>query len=121
MRKERQWPDPSAFPVLTDDGNLPVARLTEKHMSQARTPGTHRTLQALTRGQSYALLALALALVALFAIGAFAARSTDTPSRAPAIANAPVGVPSMRDPSVPEAGAALSADHQQPEESIPTF
>jgi hypothetical protein len=94
-------------------------------MIKARTTGVNRTLQALARGQSYALLTVAIVaivtIVTMIAIGALAARSTDTPSSAPAIAKAPAGLPSMRDPSVPEAGAALPADDQQQEVSVPTF
>jgi hypothetical protein len=91
-------------------------------MIEARTTGISRTLQALARSRSYGLLTVAIvAIVAMIAIGALAARSTDTPSSAPAAAKAPVGLPSMRDPSVPEAGAALSADDPQQEVPIPTF
>jgi len=88
-------------------------------MIKARTTGINRTLQALARGPSYALLLVAI--VAIVVIGALAAKSIDTPSSVPVTANAPVGLPSVRDPSVPEAGAVLPADDQQQEVSVPTF
>lgn len=64
---------------------------------------------------------LLLAIVAVIATSTLAVVPINAPSSAPVIGNPAVGLAPMRDPSVPQASQALSADEQQQEAPIPTF
>ena len=93
-------------------------------MIEARSTLSTGTWQAWRRLPTS--IRLVFAFVALIGIGSVAATAIDTPSTVPAPVNAAVGSaptrePSVRDPSVPDAGQTLPADDRQQETSVATF
>ena len=61
------------------------------------------------------------AIVAVAAMSALFAAAIRTPSPVPALASAVAASAPMRDPSVPDASQALSADERQQQAWTPTF
>lgn len=88
-------------------------------MTDAPPTFTSGTLQAWIRLPMSVRLFLAVG--AVIAICFLAAAAINAPSNAPAVAKAAVGSAPMRDPSVPDAGQALTADGLPQEPWIPTF
>lgn len=88
-------------------------------MTQAPSIFTTGTLQAWSRLPMS--VRLGLVIVAMIGVSLLAMAAIDTRSNLPAVANAAVGSPAVRDPSVPEAGQAISGEDRQQEVSAPTF
>lgn len=87
-------------------------------MTQAPSIATFRTLHAWKRLP----LSVRLVLGVMAMIGAILLTvAVDKPSNLPAAANAAVAAPAVRDPSVPDAGQALSGVDRQEEVPVLTF
>jgi len=88
-------------------------------MSEARSMFTTGTRQAWSRLPLS--LRLAFVIVAMIGASVLAMAAIETPSSVPAGANAAAPAAPARDPSVPDAGQALSGGDRQPEAWTSTF